>query len=219
MTILLLVTTFGVTLEICYNFTNFKMALIGESLITIAFGIDIVINFNRVILLKREKTLLTRRSDIACHYIKSWFLLDLISFFPFFVFSHKFKIDKMEYHLNNFTPSNQSIFIDFLRLLKILKTFKNLLKSDSFIKKNISRFKGKQKNTMSKVVLHLIMIIIFCHLFACVFYALPLKFSPDKNWIIFREIENKPFTQQYLSSIHWILQTIITVGYGDNNIT
>lgn len=214
MILALLVVTFGVTLEMSFFIAPPNIAFLSEVTLTALFLLDIFINFNRVIVFKKRKRLLIKRSEIACYYIKRWFVLDLISFFPFFIFSHKFKMRAMK----GYQPAKMSPFVDFMRLLRILKTFKHILKNDSFLNKSIQGFKGKKKNTMSQMMSHMILIIVFCHLFACIFYSVPLSVSPEHNWVFYRGLQEKDILEKYLSSMHWIIQTMITVGYGDNVI-
>lgn len=53
-------------------------------IIDIFFAIDILINFNTAIL-KNDELLEVEddRREIACIYLKSWFLIDLLSVIPF----------------------------------------------------------------------------------------------------------------------------------------
>ena len=46
------------------------------------FVMDIFVNFNTAVVVN-ELELITDRKKIAIHYIKSWFLIDLLSVIPF----------------------------------------------------------------------------------------------------------------------------------------
>ena len=51
------------------------------------FITDIIINFNTPFEDLEQRYLVTNRKRIACTYLKGWFLIDLISSFPFYIFS------------------------------------------------------------------------------------------------------------------------------------
>ena len=46
------------------------------------FVIDIFINFNTAVI-QNEVSIVTNRKTIACMYLKSWFIIDLLSVIPF----------------------------------------------------------------------------------------------------------------------------------------
>lgn len=59
--------------------------------------------------------------------------------------------------------------------------------------------------------------IFMVHLMACL-YFLVSKFEDEdgaSNWAIHAGIGDSPDSYQYLMSVHWALQTLTTVGYGD----
>ena len=212
--IVLLYVTFMLTFEAAFLESPSKIYNILEFVVTGVYFLDILINFNKVVLLHKKKLLLTRRKDIAKHYLKGWFFIDLLAFFPFFLFTNDFQF--------GFTASIKALqlarFFNLLRLLRIVKTFKHLSANDSTLNKTISRRPARYRNSVGRLSSHLMMIMVFCHLFACVFYVVPLKYSPDKNWVIYRGLLEMDSFDKYLNSMHWMIETVITVGYGENNI-
>ena len=66
------------------------------------------------------------------------------------------------------------------------------------------------------MVLHLFIAFIIAHCSACIFYSIPVYFNPENNWVKFRGLENNPVFEKYLYSLHWMIETMITVGYGEN---
>ena len=212
--IVLLYVTFLLTFEASFLENPSNIYRIFEFVVTGVYFLDILINFNKVIIIQKKKLLLTRRKDIAKHYLKGWFFIDLLAFFPFFLFTNDFQF--------GFTASIKALqlarFFNLLRLLRIVKTFKHLSANDSTLNKTISRRPARYRNSVGRLSAHLMMIMVFCHLFACVFYVVPLKYSPDKNWVNYRGLQGMDSFDKYLNSMHWMIETVITVGYGENHI-
>jgi hypothetical protein len=50
------------------------------------FFFDIVLTFFSAYLDKMD-TIVVNKKKIACHYLKGWFLIDFIAFFPFYHFN------------------------------------------------------------------------------------------------------------------------------------
>jgi hypothetical protein len=61
--------------------------------------------------------------------------------------------------------------------------------------------------------------ILALHFITCISYSIPVQFSPDVNWVVLRNIQNRTVFEKYLFSLHWMVETFITVGYGETPIT
>ena len=183
---------------------NHQKYLFIWSISSVFFFIDILFNFN-TLYIDKDKTYIRSRSKIACRYLKSWFFIDFLSAFPFSMIGD-----------SKFTGiCNTSKFLKIFRLLRLFKFATNYSKDK---KKPINRYLMSLKNNFSKLILHIILILIMSHLFACLFYGLPLLIYPTRNWILTNNIQNVSPLTKYLRTMHWIIQTIITVGYGENKI-
>ena len=184
---------------------------VSEYLTTSIFFLDILYNFNRAYNNSKGK-LIVSRSKIACNYLKTWFVIDLIASFPFFIFSNLGK-ESASFGLKT---------IKILRIMNIVRLFRLVKLIKEFFPKNMEnktkRYVVKFKKNMERLVVHSFLVFIICHLFACLFYSLPMTFSPDINWVVLRNLENKPEFEKYLFAMHWMIETIITVGYGENDI-
>lgn len=214
MLIILLYVTFILTFEVSFLEKPSSLYRILEFVITGFFFLDILVNFNKVIVIHKKKRLIVKRKEIAKHYLKSWFIIDFLAFLPFFLFTNDFQF--------GFTAALRSVQLtrvfSLFRLFRIVKTFKHLSTTDSILNKTISRRPHRYRDSVSRMSAHFMMILVFCHLFSCVFYVVPLKYSPQKNWIIYRGLKGDEPFQNYLSSLHWMVETVITVGYGENEI-
>jgi hypothetical protein len=207
--LVLLYVTFIMTFELAFIDEPSQFFLISEYLTTALFGFDIIFNFNRAFLNKKDE-LVTDRKVIAIKYIKSWFFLDFVSFFPFFIFSKINSKLGITISLKTLKILKVLNIVRLIRLIKIIKKMANYQFKDP-----ISRLKRNIKKNYERLAIHCILILISCHLFACFFYFFPRLISPDNNWVVNRQLGNAHYLHKYLYSLHWIIETIITVGYGE----
>lgn len=207
--LVLLYVTFVMTFELAFIDQPSMYFLVSEYVTTTVFGLDIVFNFNRVYTDKNDR-LVTDRKKIACKYLKSWFFLDLLSFFPFFMFS---KINsKLGITIGLKTLKILKV-LNIVRLIRLIKIIKKIALYQ--LKDPVYRMKRNIKKNYERLAVHCVLIIIICHLFACFFYFFPRLVSPEDNWVVHRRLEDAHHFEKYLFSIHWIFETIITVGYGE----
>ena len=182
---------------------------VSEYVTTVFFGLDIVFNFNKAHFDQNEK-LVTNRREIAKKYLRGWFFVDFISFFPFFLFSR------------STSPLGLTMGFKTLKFLKLL----NVVRLVRLVKifKEISYFQSRDpayqirrnlKKNYERLAVHCLFILISCHLIACFFYFLPLLISPEDNWVVSRRLQQHHYFEKYLFSVHWVIETIITVGYGE----
>ena len=207
--VVLLYVTFIMTFELAFIDDPTTFFLISEYVTTFIFGVDILFNFNRAYKNKKDK-IITDRCMIAKKYLKSWFLLDLVSFFPFFIFSNI--NSKLGITIGLKTLKILKV-LNIVRLIRLIKIIKKMAMYQ--LKDPVYRLKRNLKKNYERLAIHLVLILICCHLFACFFYFLPKLISPTNNWVVNRHLENKHYFHKYLYSMHWIIETIITVGYGE----
>ena len=209
--IVILYVTFFMTFEIAFLDTPPQFFVISEYISTGIFGIDIMINFNRAYL-NKKKMFEVSRKKIAKKYLKTWFFIDLLSFFPFFLFS---EFGKFGLSMGLKTLKFLKI-LNIVRLLRLIKIIKEILYKK--FRDPIEKHQATVKRNVERLSIHLLLILITCHLFACIYYAIPLWGQPEKNWIVQRNLQSFEAFDKYLFSMHWMIETMITVGYGENPI-
>lgn len=182
-----------------------------EILTAIIFSLDVFVNFNRSFL-RKDHTYEVNRKRIAIQYLKTWFVVDFIACVPITRF------------IENSHPMNQH-----LKLLKLHKVF-NLIRifrivseiKDRGTKKEIEKMRNffHYINTGNEIFyMQLFTNIIAIHNFACLVYYLPVYYSSERNWVLARNIQHRSNLEKYLFSVHWVIETFVTVGFGENILT
>jgi len=174
----------------------------------ICFAIEILLNFFTCPYDENENLIFSWKV-IACSYIEFWFWIDLLSVLPIQLI---------------FETGNMKLFLRVSKLPKLYKITKitRLVRTAKASKKN-------QKDTIlskvynlirlnpgiDRIVSNIFSIIIFCHVMACLWHFMAITSSGIDNWIIVKGLEDASIYERYLTSLYWIAQTVITVGYGD----
>ena len=83
MTLVLIVTCFFTPLQIAFLFNSEGNGFfITEYCIEVFYLIDIIVIFNTAVF-DNDENLAENRKEIACHYLKGWFTIDIFSILPF----------------------------------------------------------------------------------------------------------------------------------------
>lgn len=146
-------------------------------------------------------------SYIAKRYLQSWFLLDLISSFPFDAAIRSAFV--------NFAGASLFQFTRLLRLLKLFRVFRlvNLIKT--------LEYRFGINGAVLKFITMIFIISLACHLIACCWWYICFNMSRDSSWIDnsgevdYTNLRNAPLIEQYVTSLYWTYMTLLGVGYGD----
>ena len=105
------------------------------------------------------------------------------------------------------------------KLYKILKMM-NFFGSMHFLEENKTYIRFKKYISMNTAVVRMVQgmvaSVILTHLFACLWFMTSKldDFNPD-TWVYRLNLIDEDPSIQYLWSLYWSSQTVITVGYGD----
>lgn len=146
-------------------------------------------------------------SYIAKRYISGWFVLDLLSSFPFDLLIGSIFV--------NFSGAALFQFTRLLRLLKLFRVFRlvHLIKT--------LEYRFGINGSVLKFITMIGIIILACHLIACCWWYICFNMSHHHSWIdIASEVEyfdlrNSPLLEQYITSLYWTYMTLLGIGYGD----
>jgi len=196
-----------------FNFEN-----ITNIFIDFLFVCDLIINFFKSFY-NFDEQLITKSEKIFLHYIKGYFLIDLISAIPYYSI---IKIVTYLNHKNMIMPVNCTKYynhiindkyqiLELLKLVKLIKCFSknNLVSNYISLELNEIPFFEDWSFLLSNI---LILLLVF-HLTACLHIFVSSTTFP--NWITQKELQTSPFIEVYLSSIYFLITTVTSVGYGD----
>lgn len=140
-----------------------------------------------------------------------WLLIDLTSSVP----------------LDLILEANSQASNEFLRILKIPRLYK-LLKMTRLVRilkiikerNKILRYFNemfKLNSGLERVLIAIIMILLFCHVVACLWYILSdIESDYDyETWLYMNDLKDRDIMDLYLASLYFTVQTVVTVGYGD----
>jgi len=178
-----------------------------EYIYFVLIAIDMVVSFN--VAFYRNGVLLTDRKILAKRYLKSIFIIDLISIIPFT------EISLAIAGLNGARSATNPIVAQYFSLLKLLKMLRGyrMLWFFSFLTHNLAA-----PLLLVTLLRNVYLTFFLANLAACSFYfeARQAGFSVytwvGANPFLF---ENATTAQMYIYSLYWSFATISTTGYGD----
>lgn len=178
-----------------------------DLIINYFFMFDILLNFNIGITIKGKYV--NKRKIIAKEYIKTWFILDVISTFPL-------SLVIKEDNINN---SNRIIRVARISKLSKLSKIFRLLKISRFFKR-VAFFNSIQdyfniNYGISRLITFILSFIILSHIVGCMWYFLPPLYDEENNWINAKGLADESLFRKYLFSLYWAFTTITTCGFGD----
>lgn len=165
-------------------------SLIGD----IIYVFDIILNFHTAYYYHGE--LRSSRKDIVAHYLKTYFMWDIISILgiPGILFPTTFWHDLLFFNLLRLyhVPGYMNRIEDYFQFNKYIGSIVKLLKLS-------------------------LIIFIFAHIFACIFYAVTLVETDEQSWLQNDDMNliGRPIEDIYIASLYYSITTMATVGYGD----
>lgn len=191
---LTIVASIVVPLQIALHTPFHSGLFLYESALSIFFGADILLHFNTS--LRVDNRIITDRKQIAIHYLRTWFLPDLLAALPFFVLHQSDAIEAAR-------------VIRGLRIMQVNRLLK-LARISSFFQE-LHR-KHAINPGLFRLGYFLLLMALATHILAC-------------GWILLDGIphsDDSEHTTVYIKALYYTVTTVATVGYGDivpiNNI-
>ncbi|CAH9063616.1 unnamed protein product [Cuscuta epithymum] len=171
---------------------------ISDNVVNTFFAIDIVLTFFVAYLDRTTYLLIDEPKKIAWRYIRSWFVLDLISTVPSEL------VRKIWPHF--LRPYGYFSMLRLWRLRRVSSMFARLEKD-----KNFSYFWIR--------VAKLISVTLFTvHCAGCLYYHIAVQ-NPNlkETWLslTMNDVGKQSIWAHYVTSIYWSITTLTTTGYGD----
>jgi hyperpolarization activated cyclic nucleotide-gated potassium channel 2 len=176
-----------------------------EFTIDVMFIIDIFVNFLSAYWQKGK--LITEPGAIAKHYIRTWFLLDLVASFPVYL------VDDVG------SPNRLTRLARLPRLLRLLRMLRlvrllRLLRLNRYVDRLQLVFQLNSGAIRAASFFFWFLAVV--HITTCMWiFVATTEDSLSDTWIGEAHMENDSYASIYMVACYWSFSTLTSVGYGD----
>lgn len=164
--------------------------------------LDIVVTFNTAYF--DSGALIVKRSDIACHYFKGWFWLDLLATLPLDLLT--------SFTLNETSLTKVPKFLWGLRLFRLA----NLVRIPKFLRAFEEFISSNMVSAGLAFAKPLSITLLSAHWSACALIYIGLNSKRADRWYVgIDELIDMNETVMYITALYWMITTAVAMGYGD----
>ena len=198
-----------------YAIDNQKNLLLLDYTILTFYFFDIIVNMNTAYYCEKYNAYVLLRGPIFVKYLKSWFFIDFIAFFPFDLVVTLY-LDMQGDILNDREMFHTLVYVKVIRILRLIKLTKylNVTKNMNYLtdKANISP-------SVLNIFYTIINVLVVGHFLACVWWGVASQLTNhpwyDNDNYTYMNLREAPFRVQYVTSLYLSITTLTTTGYGD----
>jgi CRP-like cAMP-binding protein len=185
---------------------------IVDLLIDVFFFLDLLLNFNMVYFSDPASAYVAVRWRIMKRYLRSWFFVDLLSFFPL----SECLIAVMGSGGTSASNLDTIQLVKSFRLVRLLKLFHsvNISKTLSVLEESFNI----NANALS-LGTTILQVLLISHMVSCLWWGLSSTLSSstwyDDTAMVYNSLRLASFRDQYIASLYFSVTTLTTTGYGD----
>ena len=155
-----------------------------------------------------EEQLIYRKRKIMIHYIKGWFLFDLISAVPVYFINKLYEPLCNDYELTTVYYNKILNIPHYLFLCnRLLKVYKIFYSNQAY------KILSNKINDIVSMIISTCFILISLNYVGCLYIFIGRNCYP--NWILNTNLDTSSFIDIYICSMYVLVMAMTTVGYGD----
>ncbi|HNJ66732.1 MAG TPA: ion transporter, partial [Turneriella sp.] len=173
-------------IELVYKLRGKVFLVYSGIFLTCVFLIDMILNFRTAYYYRGE--IVDDPKQITRHYLRTWFIVDFVSLFPFDLITGHILVGLSPY-LVDIAPA--------LRLARLVRLL--------HLKELINRWRHADflNPSMMRLGILLLWMLMVAHWAAC-------------GWIVLGNVKPEyNAAENYLRAFYWVITTFATIGYGD----
>ncbi|XP_077978852.1 potassium/sodium hyperpolarization-activated cyclic nucleotide-gated channel 2-like [Glandiceps talaboti] len=208
--ILLILTLILMPVNIAFFSDSFNIEWISINCVTdTIFMIDIFLNFFTGVIHHENEEIILKRSKIASSYMRGWFVLDLLSSFPF---------DYIYIGFSGNSDYNQTaLALKSLRLTKIISLLR-LLRLSRLLR-YVHRLEEvlKVEGAVIRIMNLVLVILVLTHWNGCLQFLIPFLMGfPSDSWVVREGLVDASKWEQYSWSFFKAICQTLSIGFGSH---
>lgn len=197
---LLVVVSVVLPWNIAFEGDELMNPLVFDPLVDLTFCVDIILTFNLAYYIDNgeRRELITSKKLIAKNYLKSWFILDLLSCLPLDYIT--------QYSANNIAKiARVSKLQKLFKLLKIQRLLKLFTVKKRISESYFSHYSSKISS--ESMLFILVLLFLFCHFAACAWVLIThiTLNTATPSWIEVQDLYRESSTDVYVMSMYYIV--------------
>ncbi|OQR71013.1 potassium/sodium hyperpolarization-activated cyclic nucleotide-gated channel 4-like, partial [Tropilaelaps mercedesae] len=178
------------------------------------FLLDIVVNFRTGIMNQdNSEQVILEPKEIAHHYIRSWFFLDLVSSIPL---DYIFLIFIQDYQdVNTYLQAGRALrILRFAKMLSLLRLLR-LSRLVRYVNQWEEVYFLNMASVFMKIINLICMMLLIGHWSGCLQFLVPmLQGFPNNSWVTINDLVKKDWFEQYSWALFKAMSHMLCIGYG-----